>query len=167
VLLISSGKKNLGPREEMLLQDLDHITNWSGDGGLFMIDIIGHLFVSHTFYFTMRAAKVLQTSVISGQGAASIVQHYVKGEYQPPTYGYSGSYGYAPPPADTNRDVVVGAPEAPMHEVSDHIEQITVEPVSGPAQGFAQGENVEKEVEEPVEEKKQFTAPFTAWDPAR
>lgn len=139
-----------------------------------MIGIIEHLFVFHKFSSILCPAKVLQTSVISGQGAAApIVQHYVKGEYQPPTYGYSSSYGYAPPPADTSRDIVVAAPEAPMHEVSDHTEQITVEPVSGPvqgftqAQGFTEGEKVDGGAEKPVGEKKDFTAPFTAWDPAR
>lgn len=114
----------------------------------------------------MYPAKVLQTSVTSGQGAASIVQHYVKGEYQPQTYGYSSSYGYKPPPADTKHDIAVGATETPMHEVSDHTEQVTGEPVSGPVQGFTQEESVEREVEKPVEEKE-FTAPFTSWDPAR
>ena len=111
--------------------------------------------------------KLLQTAVISGQGESSVVQHHVKGEYQPPTYGYSSSYGYAPPPADTKRDL---PGEALMHKTSDYTEQIIVEPlvksVTEWGQVFTQGENMEKEVERPVEEKE-FTAPFTAWNPAK
>jgi hypothetical protein len=93
----------------------------------------------------------------------------VKGEYQPPSFGYSSSQQFQP--ADTHREIpsteafdpapeAPEAPEAPMHETSDILEQVAEEP---PVQTREEG------VEEKGKGKEvtEFIPPYTAWNPAR
>ncbi len=124
-----------------------------------MIDIIENPFVLRSFHkYTLLTGN--QSAVISGQGSSSMVQKYVKGEYQPATYGYSSSQ--APVQTEEKREVPGVTAEEPMHETSDvlgHIES------GGPP---VQTQDVKEQA--PVVEKKEiaeFTAPFSAWDPSK
>jgi len=108
---------------------------------------------------------------MSGQGSTSLVQHYVKGEYQPPpvSYGYSSSQQSAPVEAnrempstysfisETPSDIPEAPtePEAPMHETSDIIETTAEEIPEQITEEKGKGKEVD------------FVPPFTAWNPAR
>lgn len=94
-----------------------------------------------------------------------MVQHYVKGEYTPPSFGYSSSQQFQP--AETQREIsntgalpaAHEAPEVPMHETSDVLGKAAGEP---PAR-------TEEMVQEKGKQREQVEAviPFAAWNPAR
>ncbi len=109
---------------------------------------------------------------MSGQGSSSTVQHYVKGEYQSPPFSYGYSSSQQSLPAKTYREIpstddsISKAPsttpeapmesEAPMHEVSNIVENITAEePPVHVTEEKGQGKGGE------------FVSPFTAWNAAR
>lgn len=114
-----------------------------------------------------------QSATISGQGQGvpAIIQYHVKGEYQPPSYGYSSSSQYSstqtssaqePPQADNTRDISSVTTQQPFHGTSQNTQQITEA-----APQLTQEEKADPRVTNPVEEKKEFIPPFNTWDPAR
>jgi hypothetical protein len=83
-----------------------------------------------------------------------IVQYYVKGEFHPEDHSYS--YSHAPPPVQHEHEIGVDTitSEEPVHESRDFPED-ELEAEKHSAQTRQEQEN------------KEFSAPFTAWDPAR
>jgi glycogenin glucosyltransferase len=99
---------------------------------------------------------------MSGQGEPSIVVQHVRGEWQPPAYGYSSSSAYVPPPAGS-------PPQQAQQPASGSDER--AEQWRGSFSQAAQQQPTQVTFADTrvpaIERKPAFEAPFSSWDPSK